>query len=288
MLDFMKKTRCTYIILCKNGILLDKRSGYIRVLPGVELRSGGFQHFLECIEKDLNIKLQDPIYLFDHESTFYNHKVYFINAIIYSLDKKSLDFDILEFGEPFEGGLPEYLMNSSKNIICNAFVENDFNELIFAQSINAEKKSIQSEIEAFWDPADPEDARKKTMRLITMREGQPTFRSELLNQYDGKCVFTGCSVLLLLEAAHIIPYKGKHTNDLKNGLIMRADFHKLFDLHLIFIDSETRKIKIHNSLKDSEYHQYEGRLISNPKNESNAPTKEILMQHQKMCIWSNI
>lgn len=288
MLDFMKKTRYTYIILCENGVVLDQRIGNIRVLPGVELLSGGTQKFLEYIEKDLNIKLHDPIYLFDHESTYYNHKVFFINAINYFLDKKSSDFDILELVESFEGGLPEDLMNSSKNIISDAFVENDFSELIFAQNINTEKNSIQSEIEGFWDPADPEDARKKTMRLITMREGQPKFRSELLNQYDGKCVFTGCSVLHLLEAAHIIPYKGTHTNDLKNGLIMRADFHKLFDLHLICIDSKTRKLKIHNSLKNSEYKEYEGRLISKPKDKDNEPTKEILIEHQKLCIWSNI
>ncbi|WP_074169491.1 HNH endonuclease signature motif containing protein [Caballeronia hypogeia] len=35
---------------------------------------------------------------------------------------------------------------------------------------------------------------------------------------------------------------GAHTNDVTNGLLLRADLHKLFDLHMFRIDPQTRTV----------------------------------------------
>ena len=80
------------------------------------------------------------------------------------------------------------------------------------------------------------DARRRTIAAIVQREGQPAFRQALLRAYGGACAISGCTVEVLLEAAHIVPYRGSHTNVIENGLLLRADLHKMFDLHLFSID----------------------------------------------------
>ncbi|WP_336979879.1 HNH endonuclease signature motif containing protein [Altererythrobacter fulvus] len=53
--------------------------------------------------------------------------------------------------------------------------------------------------------------------------------------YEGRCAISGCDVREVLEAAHIMPYLGEETNDVRNGLLLRADLHTLFDLGLLKI-----------------------------------------------------
>ncbi len=47
---------------------------------------------------------------------------------------------------------------------------------------------------------------KRLLRSIVVRRGQPRFRKELLQAYEGRCVVTGCTELKVLEAAHINPF----------------------------------------------------------------------------------
>ena len=79
------------------------------------------------------------------------------------------------------------------------------------------------------DPGGIEDARTRVLSSIVRRRGQPLFRKRLLKAYDRRCAFTGCAVEALLEAAHIVPYRGSDTNHIANGLLLRADLHTLFE-----------------------------------------------------------
>ncbi len=67
------------------------------------------------------------------------------------------------------------------------------------------------------------DARVATRGAIMRRQGQGRFRQQLLDAYDGRCCMTACDVEPVLEAAHISPYRGEHTNRVWNGLLLRAD-----------------------------------------------------------------
>ncbi len=58
-------------------------------------------------------------------------------------------------------------------------------------------------------------------------------------RYEHRCVVTGCTVIAVLEAAHIRPYRRPEDNDVKNGLLLRADIHTLFDLNLLGIEPGT-------------------------------------------------
>lgn len=86
------------------------------------------------------------------------------------------------------------------------------------------------------DPTDGQDARKRIEQTLACRQGQAAFRDALMDAYEQCCAVTGCKIDEILEAAHIIPYRGEHTNDVTNGLLLRADIHNLFDLGLIKID----------------------------------------------------
>lgn len=61
-----------------------------------------------------------------------------------------------------------------------------------------------------------------------------------MDAYERRCAVTGCTVEAVLEAAHISPYRGDHTNDVTNGLLLRADIHTMFDCGLIKVDGDYR------------------------------------------------
>jgi len=90
----------------------------------------------------------------------------------------------------------------------------------------------------FPDATDIEDGRKRIERLVTLRQGQPAFRQALMEAYERRCAITGCTIDDVLEAAHISPYLGEHTNHVTNGLLLRADMHTLFDRGLIKVGSD--------------------------------------------------
>jgi len=59
--------------------------------------------------------------------------------------------------------------------------------------------------------------------------------------YGGKCCITGCTVGAVLEGVHIDSYYGDTSDNLQNGLLMRADLHTLLDKNLMAIDPITKK-----------------------------------------------
>ncbi|MDZ7808966.1 MAG: HNH endonuclease signature motif containing protein [Arhodomonas sp.] len=58
-------------------------------------------------------------------------------------------------------------------------------------------------------------------------EARPRFGETLIEAYEGRCAITGCNMLDVLEAAHIHPYRGDATNHPSNGLLLRADLHRV-------------------------------------------------------------
>lgn len=117
------------------------------------------------------------------------------------------------------------------------------------------------------------------------RDGQPAFRQELLKAYESRCVISGCAIEALLEAAHIMPYRGAHTNIVTNGLLLRADLHKLFDLHLLCVDPDTRTVRLSEGLVSSEYAAFDGVQLRVPVAPFFAPLSDALRYHYERCGW---
>ncbi len=81
-------------------------------------------------------------------------------------------------------------------------------------------------------------ARYGELSLIRPRLGQGSFRVAVTEAYRRRCAITGESTLLALEAAHIVPYSEEGAHEVPNGLLLRADFHRLFDAGLVSVTPE--------------------------------------------------
>jgi hypothetical protein len=125
-------------------------------------------------------------------------------------------------------------------------------------------------------PLSDEDARRRVQREIFARQGQSDFRESLISAYDGRCAVTGCTVIPVLEAAHLRPYRGAHTNLVSNGLLLRADIHTLLDCKLLAPQPETRAIVISRLLSGTQYHEFSGRRITEPNPVTQRPTDSVL------------
>lgn len=153
-------------------------------------------------------------------------------------------------------------------------------------------ESLQSALEAAedagaFDPIDLADARERVLASIVRRQGQPAFRQALLAAYENKCAMTGCNVGQILEAAHVHPYKGAHTNAVGNGLLLRADIHTLFDLKLIVVDSASMRISVSPVLADSEYAQIDGTFLRQPRDSAARASHAALDWHRSQASWFN-
>jgi hypothetical protein len=132
------------------------------------------------------------------------------------------------------------------------------------------------------EPMSAEDAREKVLAEIYRRRGQMRFRNSLLDAFDGKCAITGCTERQVLEAAHIRPYRGEHTNMPGNGLLLRADIHALFDLNLIAINPKGR-VWVSPSLKEPLYSGLAGARLRPVTNKKWQPRAELLKEHYDEC-----
>lgn len=129
-----------------------------------------------------------------------------------------------------------------------------------------------------------EDSRAFTRRVIATRRGQPQFRTALLEAYGGTCAVTGCTAVDALEAAHILPYRGEHTNDVRNGLLLRADVHTLFDCFLLTVGEDTT-VRFTPQLTGRGYDEYQGQPLRIPKDDMCAPSAAALDHHRAQCGW---
>ena len=95
---------------------------------------------------------------------------------------------------------------------------------------------------------------------------------------------TRCDVQDALEAAHIVPFKSLHTNTVRNGLLLRADIHTLFDLALFRIDPVTMQVVLSPTLKSGSYAGLAGTKLHLPRLEALAPDPEALKVHGELFI----
>jgi putative restriction endonuclease len=122
--------------------------------------------------------------------------------------------------------------------------------------------------------------------VTKIRIGQGAFRVLVTDAYSRRCAISGEKTLPVLEAAHIKPYSISGVNLTKNGLLLRADMHKLFDSGYITI-TNGYVIEISRKIKEEfengrEYYKFHGQtLVSLPKNILDMPDKENLVWHNE-------
>jgi hypothetical protein len=131
-----------------------------------------------------------------------------------------------------------------------------------AAEIEVLSEGAQAEAESA--PDDAFDGRRRIVASIVARQGQQAFRAALVKAYNGQCAMTGTDVLPALEAAHITPYAGPHTNRVENGLLLRADLHTLFDVGLVSVDAPTHRVLLAATLVDTAYEPLRGSQLRLP------------------------
>ena len=134
----------------------------------------------------------------------------------------------------------------------------------------------QQEDEQLPLPSDDYDARLRAVRQIVARRGQPAFRAALLTAYSCRCAVTGCDVKDVLEAAHLLPYRGPESNNVRNGLLLRADIHTLLDLMLLAFDPDKRTVAISRTLQGTQYEYLSNRPLAEPMILGRRPAREVL------------
>lgn len=86
--------------------------------------------------------------------------------------------------------------------------------------------------------------------LVKPRLGQSSFRVLVTDAYNRRCAITGENTLVALEAAHIVPYSKDGCHDVSNGLLLRADFHRLFDVGLVSVTPEL-KVRVSPRIRET-------------------------------------
>jgi len=122
--------------------------------------------------------------------------------------------------------------------------------------------------------------------LTKVRIGQGAFRVLVTDAYARRCAVSGERTLPVLEAAHIKPYSSFGINTTNNGMLLRADLHKLFDSGYITV-TEKYNIEISRRIKEEfengrDYYKYHGRrLISLPNDTNDLPNENFLKWHNE-------
>ncbi len=121
-------------------------------------------------------------------------------------------------------------------------------------------------------------------QMIKPRIGQGAFKVLITDAYHRRCAITGEKTLPVLEAAHIKPYNLEGPHEINNGLLLRRDFHTLFDRGYITID-KTLTVEVSHRIKEDfgngkEYYAHHGsKLIILPERKEQFPEPYYLDWH---------
>ena len=121
-------------------------------------------------------------------------------------------------------------------------------------------------------------------QIVTPRLGQGGFRIIVTDAYNRKCAITAEKTLPALEAAHIKSYSEEGPHEINNGILLRADLHKLFDLGYITITKEL-KVEVSRKIKEKyengrDYYAMQGIALRNlPMNNKEYPSLEFIEWH---------
>ena len=132
----------------------------------------------------------------------------------------------------------------------------------------------------------PEGNRFGAEYLTRGRLGQGAFRVLVTDAYERRCAVTGEKTLPVLEAAHIKPYSMNGPHRVNNGILLRSDLHKLFDLGYVTVTPDLR-LEVSARLKAEwqngrEYYAHHGQSLRfHPTDPGSRPGREFLTWHNE-------
>lgn len=136
------------------------------------------------------------------------------------------------------------------------------------------------------DKVAEEEARYGSEYLTKARLGQGTFRILVTEAYNRKCAITGERTLPVLEASHIKPFSLSGPNAINNGLLLRSDLHKLFDLGYLTITKDhhvevSKRIRMEYE-NGREYYAFHGQQLKTlPTSPTERPSEKYIEWHNQ-------
>ena len=133
--------------------------------------------------------------------------------------------------------------------------------------------------------AGPASPRYGSPQMITPRLGQGTFRVSVTDAYDRACAITSEHSLPALEAAHIRSYAREGPHEVPNGILLRADLHRLFDKGYVTVTPDYR-LEVSSRLKADysngrSYYPLNGQTLRLPATTKDRPAAEFLSWHNE-------
>ena len=123
-------------------------------------------------------------------------------------------------------------------------------------------------------------------QIIRPRIGQGAFKVLITDAYQRRCAITGEKTLPVLEAGHIKPFSLDGPHEISNGILLRRDFHTLFDRGYITI-TKNFDIEVSHRIKEDfgngkEYYAHHGKgLIILPEVFNQKPDTRYLEWHNE-------
>ena len=121
--------------------------------------------------------------------------------------------------------------------------------------------------------------------LVRPRLGQGAFRVAVTDAYSRACAVTHEHSLPVLEAAHIKPYASGGEHEVSNGLLVRSDLHRLFDLGYVTVTPELH-LEVSNRLRGEfengrTYYPLHGAQVTVPPGAHLRPEPNLLRWHNE-------
>jgi putative restriction endonuclease len=119
---------------------------------------------------------------------------------------------------------------------------------------------------------------------ILPRLGQGAFRVTVTDVYARRCAVTDEKTLPILDAAHIRPYGQGGEHEVQNGLLLRTDIHRLFDLGYVTVSVDGH-FEVGRRLREDfengqHYYEMHGKRLFTPSSPRQRPNMAALEWHQ--------
>lgn len=104
--------------------------------------------------------------------------------------------------------------------------------------------------------------RRKRLAEVLARPQQAAFRHKVAERDGWICAVSGCVEPRAMEAAHLHSVANGGNDDTANGIMLRADIHRLFDADLLTIDPATGEVAVSSDVTDSDHRALAGVIAS--------------------------
>lgn len=146
---------------------------------------------------------------------------------------------------------------------------------------------------------DPDAAAEVFIKVRARGVAQLVFRRSLLEAYECRCSFCGLSFESALEAAHIVAWNDctqAQRIDPRNGLLLCANHHRLFDRGAITISRSFKVVYYDTKMKDGPYSATDralsvalhGCAILLPKSKKIWPSSAYIVHRHEVQGWDEL